>query len=191
MKKIILFASGNGSNVENIIEYFKASEVTVVGVFTNNSNAKVLEKVSRYGIQTVIFSREEFTSGFVLDKIISFEPDLIVLAGFLWKIPESIISYYTNRIINIHPSLLPKYGGKGMYGMNVHQSVLDNRDIETGITIHYVNNDYDDGEFIFQQSVMIDDCFSAADIAVKIHELEYRFLPVVIKRILIGYEKLG
>ena len=187
MKKVLLFASGTGSNVENIIQYFKNHhDIIIVGVFTNNPNAKVLDKAKNYNVPTLIFNREELSEGFVLDKIAELEPDLIVLAGFLWKMPEEIVAAYPNKIINIHPALLPKYGGKGMYGMKVHQTVLDNKDNETGITIHYVNEHYDEGEFIFQQKVTIDNCASADEIATKIHELEHEHFPKIIERLLEG-----
>jgi phosphoribosylglycinamide formyltransferase-1 len=187
MKKILLFASGTGSNVENIIQYFKNKpEVIIAGVFTNNPNAKVLDKANKYNVPTLIFNKEQLSEGFVLDKIEEIKPDLIVLAGFLWKMPQEIVAAYPNKIINIHPALLPKYGGKGMYGMKVHQTVIDNKEKETGITIHYVNEHYDEGEFIFQQKVTIEDCASADEIANKIHELEHKHFPEVIKRLLEG-----
>ena len=185
MKKILLFASGTGSNVENIIQYFKNHvDIKVVGVFTNNPNAKVLDKAQKYNVPTLVFNREQLNGSFVLDKISGLQPDLIVLAGFLWKFPEHIIAQYPNRIINIHPALLPKYGGKGMYGMKVHQTVLENQEKETGITIHYVNEHYDEGEFIFQQKVSIDDCASADEIAAKIHEVEHKHFPEIIEKLL-------
>jgi len=185
MKKILLFASGTGSNVENIIQHFKNHyEIIVVGVYTNNPNAKVLDKAKNHNIPTLIFNREQLTAGFVLDKIAELKPDLIVLAGFLWKMPEEIVSAYPNKIINIHPALLPKYGGKGMYGIKVHQTVLDNKEKETGITIHYVNEHYDEGEFIFQQKVAIEDCKTPEDVANKIHELEHKHFPIIIEKIL-------
>ena len=187
MKKILLFASGTGSNVENIIHHFKNhQDIIVVGVLTNNPNAKVLDKANKYNVPTLIFNKEQLSEGFVLDKIEEIKPDLIVLAGFLWKMPEEIVAAYPNKIINIHPALLPKYGGKGMYGMKVHQTVIDNKEKETGITIHYVNEHYDEGEFIFQQKVTIEDCASADEIANKIHELEHKHFPEVIKRLLEG-----
>ena len=127
----------------------------------------------------------QFTSdGFVFDKIAELKPDLIVLAGFLWKMPEEIVKAYPNKIINIHPALLPKYGGKGMYGIKVHQMVLENKENETGITIHYVNEHYDEGDFIFQQKVAIEDCKTPEDVANKIHELEHKHFPIIIKKIL-------
>ena len=187
MKKILLFASGTGSNVENIIQYFKNNpNIRIVGVFSNNPNATVLDKAKKYNVTSLIFNKEELSEGFVLDKISELKPDLIVLAGFLWKFPEHIIAEYPNKIINIHPALLPKYGGKGMYGMKVHQTVLNNQDKETGITIHYVNEHYDQGEFIFQQKINIEDCASAEEIAAKIHELEHKHFPEVIERLLNG-----
>ena len=185
MKKVLLFASGAGSNVENIIQYFADTvEVTIVGVFTNNPNAKVLEKAKKYNVPTLIFNKQELNEGFVLNKIKELEPDLLVLAGFLWKFPAHIIAKYPNKIINIHPALLPKYGGKGMYGMNVHNAILENKEKETGITIHYVNENYDEGEFIFQQKVNIEDCASADEIASKIHELEHEHFPKIIHNLL-------
>ena len=185
MKKILLFASGTGSNVENIIHHFKNhQDIIVVGVLTNNPNAKVLDKAKNHNIPTLIFGREQLTNGFVLDKIAELKPDLIVLAGFLWKMPEAIVNAYPNKIINIHPALLPKYGGKGMYGIKVHQTVLENKEKETGITIHYVNEHYDEGEFIFQQKVTIEDCKTPEEVADKIHELEHKYFPIIIEKIL-------
>jgi len=185
MKKILLFASGTGSNVENIIQHFKNHhDIIVVGIYTNNPNAKVLDKAKNHNVPTLIFNREQLTDGFVFDKIAELKPDLIVLAGFLWKMPEEIVKAYPNKIINIHPALLPKYGGKGMYGIKVHQTVLENKEKETGITIHYVNEHYDEGEFIFQQKVAIEDCKTPEDVANKIHELEHKHFPIIIEKIL-------
>jgi phosphoribosylglycinamide formyltransferase-1 len=185
MKKILLFASGTGSNVENIIQHFKNHhDIIVVGIYTNNPNAKVLDKAKNHNIPTLIFDREQLTDGFVLDKIAELKPDLIVLAGFLWKMPEDIVSAYPNKIINIHPALLPKYGGKGMYGIKVHQTILENKEKETGITIHYVNEHYDEGEFIFQQKVNIEDCKTPEEVANKIQELEHKHFPKIIEKLL-------
>ncbi len=180
----MLFASGNGSNAEQIINYFKNSEsVKIVAIFSNKADAKVLDRAKNHNIPSVVFSKAQLNEGFVLEKLQQFQPDLIVLAGFLLKFPESILKEYP-KVINIHPALLPKYGGKGMYGMHVHQAVLDNKEIETGITIHYVNENYDEGEFIFQKSVNIEDCKTAEEIAHKIHELEHQYFPEVIAGIL-------
>ncbi len=185
MKNIVIFASGSGTNAENIILQLKKScHANVVGIFTNNPNAKVIDRANNLNLSTQIFNKNELYDGFVLEKINSLKPDLIVLAGFLLKFPDSIISQYPNKIINIHPALLPKYGGKGMYGMHVHRAVLENKEKETGITIHYVNENYDEGAFIFQKCVSIIDCRSREDIAAKIHELEMEYFPLVIEKLL-------
>jgi len=185
MKKIVLFASGNGSNVENIIKYFKSNaSIFISGIFSNNPDAKVLEKAKNHNISTVVFNKTELTEGFVENKMEEMQPDLIVLAGFLLKFPEHLVKKYPNKIINVHPALLPKYGGKGMYGMNVHRAILENNEQETGITIHYVNEHYDEGEFIFQQKVNIQDCTSADEIAEKVQELEHEYFPQIIEKLL-------
>ena len=184
MKNIVLFASGNGSNAEEIIRYFKKNnQGTVVAIFSNKPDAKVLDRAKNHDIPSVVFNKAQLNEGFVLEQLHQFQPDLIVLAGFLLKFPESILKEYP-KVINIHPALLPKYGGKGMYGMNVHQAVLENKEKETGITIHYVNEHYDEGEFIFQKSVNIEDCKTAEEIAQKIHELEHQYFPIVISEVL-------
>jgi len=180
----VLFASGNGSNAEEIIRYFKKNnQGTVVAIFSNKPDAKVLDRAKNHNIPSVVFSKMQLNGGFVLEKLHQFEPDLIVLAGFLLKFPESIVKDYP-KVINIHPALLPKYGGKGMYGMHVHEAVLENNEKETGITIHYVNEQYDEGEFIFQKSINIEDCKTAEEIAQKVHELEHHYFPEVIGRLL-------
>jgi phosphoribosylglycinamide formyltransferase 1 len=185
MKKIVIFASGSGSNAEKIILHFnKSSRVNVAAVFTNNPNAKVLDKAKKHNVPTQVFDKQELMNGFVLEKINKINPDLIVLAGFLLKFPENIIKQYPNKTINIHPALLPKYGGKGMYGINVHQAVLDNKDLESGITIHYVNEQYDEGEFIFQKSVSIKNCKTAEEIAQKVLELEHLYFSEVIEKLI-------
>lgn len=184
MKKIVLFASGSGTNVENIIKHFqKSSQGTVASVFVNKQRAKVIERATNLGVPVVLFDREQFTDGFVLEKLNQIQPDLIVLAGFLWMFPTSILQVFSN-VINIHPALLPKYGGKGMYGINVHRAVLENKEKETGITIHYVNEHYDEGEFIFQKEINIEKCISAEEIAEKIHKLEQQYFPVIIEKLI-------
>lgn len=184
MKKIVLFASGNGSNAEAIIRYFEDQlTATVVAVFSNKPEAKVLERAKNHGIPSFTFTKAQLNEGFVLKNLELLQPDLIVLAGFLLQFPSTILKVFPN-VINIHPALLPKYGGKGMYGMHVHQAVLDHKENETGITIHYVNEHYDEGEFIFQKAVNIKDCKTAEQIAHKIHELEHQYFPEVIAGIL-------
>jgi phosphoribosylglycinamide formyltransferase-1 len=185
MKKIVVFASGSGTNAENIIKYFVGSESgTVVAVFTNNPTAKVIERAKNHEIQIEVFSKEELIEGEVLHKINRIKPDLIVLAGFLLKFPQNIIVSYPNKIINIHPALLPKYGGKGMYGMNVHKAIVENKEKETGISIHYVNENYDEGGVVFQKKVTLTGSESPEDIAERIHELEREFFPKVIAGLL-------
>jgi phosphoribosylglycinamide formyltransferase-1 len=185
MKKIVLFASGNGTNAEEIIKYFKKSSLgTVAAVLTNNSNAKVVDKAKKHKVTTLIFNRTELNEEFVLNELNNIKPDLIVLAGFLLKFPEHIIEAYPNKIINIHPALLPSYGGKGMYGMNVHNAIFENKEAETGITIHYVTPNYDEGAIIFQKSVTISGCKTPEEIAEKVHRLEHKYFPEVISDLL-------
>lgn len=185
MKKIILFASGSGSNAEEIIKHCQERKtMEVVRVYTNNPNAKVIDRANSLEVPVEIFNRENLNDGTIAGKLLQDTPDLIVLAGFLWKFPESIVKLFPNKIINIHPALLPKYGGKGMYGMNVHQAVLDNKETGTGITIHYVNEHYDEGGIIFQKSINIEDCTTADAIADKIHTLEHQYFSEVIEKLL-------
>ena len=156
VKKIILFASGSGTNVENIIKYFHDNiHVEIVGVFTNNPKAGVIDRVEQTKIPLNIFKKLELNNGELVKQICLLTPDLIVLAGFLLKIPLDFTKIFFNKIINIHPSLLPKHGGNGMYGDRVHQSVKKAGDKETGISIHYVNEHYDDGSIIFQAKVRV------------------------------------
>jgi phosphoribosylglycinamide formyltransferase-1 len=185
MQRIVVFASGNGSNAEKIILHFKNSEKSnVVAVFSNNAHAKVLDIAKSHGVATFVFTKEELNEDVVLEQLNAIQPELIVLAGFLWKFPESIIKVYPNKVINVHPALLPKYGGKGMYGKYVHEAVLKNEESETGITIHYVNEHYDEGEFIFQKAVAIEGCATADEVAAKVHALEHQYFPQVIEQLL-------
>lgn len=185
MKKIVIFASGGGSNAEAIMKHFSGREnIRVSGVFTNNPNAGVLQKAEKYGVPTIVFNREELNGDIVLYKLDAIKPDLIVLAGFLWKFPEHIVRQYPDKIINIHPALLPNYGGKGMYGLHVHTAVHNNKEKESGITIHFVNEHYDEGNIIFQASVALDDCATPQDIAAKVLQLEHKYFPAVIEDLL-------
>ncbi len=187
MKKIVLFASGNGSNAEAIIRYFENQSIaTVVAVFSNKPEAKVLERAKNHGIPSFVFTKTQLQETYVLDQLQLLQPDLIVLAGFLLQFPTTILKVFPN-VINIHPALLPKYGGKGMYGMHVHQAVLDHKEIETGITIHYVNEQYDEGEFIFQKAVNIEECNTPEAIAQKVHELEHQYFPEVIGKLITNH----
>lgn len=185
MKKIVIFASGSGTNAENIIRHFKSNNIgMVVSVFTNNPNAKVIERAKNFQVATEIFSKDDLNSGIVLQKIKNIAPDLIVLAGFLLKMPDAIVEAYPNLIINVHPALLPKYGGKGMYGMHVHKAIVANKEKETGITIHYVNENYDEGNIIFQKKVTVLVTDTPEVVAEKIHELEQKYFPSVIEEVL-------
>jgi len=185
-KQIVLLASGAGSNVENIATYFERDpNITIAAVFTNQRDAKVLDRCNRLKINALYFNKQAFVdSDCVLNILKSLTPDLIVLAGFLLKIPENLVKAFPNQIINIHPALLPKYGGKGMYGMHVHNAVKENKDTETGITIHYVNENYDEGAIIHQAKTPVLPEDSAETIAEKVHMLEYEHFPRVIAKLL-------
>jgi phosphoribosylglycinamide formyltransferase-1 len=153
-------------------------------VWSNNPGAFVLERAAKLGIDTFVFTKNEFIhTDEVVKSLKNREVDLIVLAGFLWLIPGNLIQNF--RIINIHPALLPKYGGKGMYGMNVHRAVIDNGDTESGITIHFVNEKYDEGKIIFQAKCQVMLTDTPDDVAAKVHKLEYKYFPSVIEKILL------
>jgi len=185
MNKIAIFASGSGTNAENLINFFKGNKkIDISYIFSNNKNAYVIQRAKNHNIKCHIFSRTEFydtTSIFEILKDNSI--DFIVLAGFLWLIPDYLIKNYPNRIVNIHPALLPKYGGKGMYGMNVHQAVIENNEKETGITIHYVNQEYDQGNIIFQARCPVNKDDTPETIAKKVHVLEYEHFPSIVEKI--------
>ncbi len=185
-KKIVVFASGSGSNAENIIRYFKDSGTAeVVFVLSNKPSAKVLDRAQKLNVTSLYFDRDAFyNTNDVLHVLEDINPDIIVLAGFLWLFPSSILKKFPNKVINLHPALLPKYGGKGMFGSNVHQAVLDNKEKETGITIHYVNEKYDDGQIIFQKAFPISSTETLTSLTEKIHELEHRHFPKVIENLL-------
>jgi len=186
MKRIVIFASGSGTNAENIIKYFqKSTAVTVVQVLSNKKDAKVLERSNNLNIKNLHFNRSDFFDTDTILKLVKEEADIIILAGFLWRVPQKIIETFPNKIINIHPALLPKYGGKGMYGMHVHRAVVANKEKETGITIHYVNENYDEGAIIFQKSVIVDNNDTPEDVAKKIHQLEMDYFPKVIEDIIL------
>jgi phosphoribosylglycinamide formyltransferase-1 len=188
MKRIVIFASGSGTNAENLIGFFhNRDNASVIQVLTNNPHAKVLDRCKKLNVSAISFNRTAFyTTDDVLNILKSSKPDLIVLAGFLWKFPENILKEFTNKVINIHPALLPKYGGKGMYGMHVHEAVVNNKETETGITIHYVNEQYDEGAVIFQAKCEVLSSDSAEDVAVKISKLEMEHFPEVVNSLLNG-----
>ena len=185
MKKIVIFASGSGTNAQNIVRHFNnSSKSHQFHIFSNNTNAKVLEKAQKLSVPTKIISKDDLNSDVLLNYLKEIQPDLIVLAGFLLKFPSNCVEAFPNKIINIHPALLPKYGGKGMYGIHVHRAVVENKESETGITIHFVNENYDEGNIIFQESVNLTGTESPEEVAEKIHELEHTHFPLIIEKIL-------
>ena len=182
MKRIAVFASGSGSNAENLINYFNDSELADISViFCNRKEAGVRQRAERHSVPFIYFTPDQLKDGTVLGKLKQYRIDFIVLAGFLLKIPKDLIEAYPDRIVNIHPALLPDYGGKGMYGMRVHEAVVEAGEQETGITIHYVNENYDQGEIIFQATVEVYEDDSPEDVAEKVHELEYKYYPQVVE----------
>lgn len=183
-KKIALFASGSGTNAQNIIKYFAKNEkVEVDSLWANKPDAYALKRAADLGVDTFVFNREQFyKTDEIVDLLKNRKVDLIVLAGFLWLIPENLINAFS--IINIHPALLPKYGGKGMYGMKVHKAVVENNESETGISIHFVNQNYDEGELIFQARCKVLQTDTPEIVAGKVHALEYQYFPSVIEKVL-------
>ncbi|NOU61655.1 phosphoribosylglycinamide formyltransferase [Marinifilum caeruleilacunae] len=186
MNRIAVFASGSGTNAENIALYFKEkTDVEIVCFLTNNSDAYVIKRAEKLQIPSFIFSKKDFKeSNIVIDYLKEMKVDFVVLAGFLWLLPENLIQMFPNRIVNIHPALLPKYGGKGMYGMNVHKAVVANQEKESGITIHMVSEKYDEGEIVFQAKCALESSDTPEDVAQKIHKLEYEHFPKVIEQLL-------
>ena len=183
MKNIAIFASGSGSNAEEIMKHFQRHpHAQVALVISNNASAYVLERAKKFHIKSLIFSRQKLVETSLVDEVLkTHHIDFIVLAGFMLLFPVRLIRKFPDKILNIHPALLPKYGGKGMYGMHVHQAVVDNRENETGITIHMVNEKYDEGRIIFQATCAVDPSDTPDDVAKKVHQLEYAHYPVVIE----------
>lgn len=183
---IAIFASGSGSNAENIATYFKTNKNYLIKlILTNKSDAFVLERAKKLNIEAIVFDKNDFyKSEKILEMLKARKISWIILAGFLWLLPENLIQNYPDRIINIHPALLPKYGGKGMYGMNVHEAVIKNKEKESGITIHFVNKEYDKGDIIFQAKCKVNEDDNAETLAQKIHQLEYLHFPEVIEKLI-------
>ena len=186
MTRIAIFASGSGSNAENIIRYFSDNKsVKVVLVLSNKSRSRVLIRAQLHNIPTFIFTKNDLNQcSKVHDVLKDYNASMIVLAGFLLKIPLYMIKAYPNSILNIHPALLPKYGGKGMYGMNVHKAVVENNEQKSGITIHYVNENYDEGAIIFQATCDIDEHDLPEDVKTKVQALELCHFPSIIESII-------
>lgn len=186
MKNVAIFASGNGTNAENIIRYFQKNDnVNIAVVLSNNRKVGVHARVNALGVPSFVFSREEFAEATpVINKLHEYNIDLIVLAGFMNKISEKLLEAFPGRIINIHPALLPKHGGKGMFGMHVHEDVIASHEKESGITIHYIDNKYDHGSTIFQAKCIVSDNDTPEQLATKVHALEYAHYPHVIEEVL-------
>jgi phosphoribosylglycinamide formyltransferase-1 len=185
-KKLAIFASGSGSNAENICNYFaESSDIKVVLICTNREDAFIVKRANKLNIPVYIFSKSELNNFVDLHKKLqNIEVDVIILAGFLLKLPTIMVDNYPNRIINIHPSLLPKYGGKGMYGSNIHKAVIKNKELESGISIHFVNQNYDEGKIILQKTCPILEGETIDTLAAKIHQLEYKYFPIAIEKTL-------
>lgn len=185
MKRISIFVSGNGTNLQRIAEYFANDpEVEIINVVCNNPMAYSIERAHNLGLPLRMVTKKEFNEEAFTQEMIALNPDLIVLAGFLLHLPDSLIKAFPQRIINIHPALLPKYGGKGFYGEHVHQAVVAAKEPVSGITIHYVNEIYDSGEIIFQAQCQLDKDETPETLAAKIHTLEQTYFPVIIEKVL-------
>lgn len=186
VKRIALFASGTGSNARKIIEYFQGDpSVEVALVVSNKASAPVLEMAASHGVPTLLIDRHSFyQTGDLAEKLQGLHIDLIVLAGFLWLVPDSLVKAFSRRIVNIHPALLPKYGGKGMYGMHVHRAVREAGETQSGITIHYVNERYDEGDILFQATCPVAPDDDAETIARRVLELEHEHYPRIVEKLL-------
>lgn len=186
MKRLSIFVSGGGTNLQRIAEYFAENpEVEIANVICNNPNAYAIERAKNLGIPCKIINKAEFKSEDFSKELLDQKIDLVVLAGFLWLVPQHLIDAFPNKIINIHPALLPKYGGKGFYGEHVHEAVVAAKEEYSGITIHYVNEYYDNGDIILQAKVALEDGETPDSLAAKIHVLEYKHYPEVIEQLLI------
>ena len=186
MKSIAIFASGSGTNAENLIRYFRTNPAGRVELLlSNRPDAHVITRAQSFDIETVVFNREQFYhSDQILALLKKRGIDFIVLAGFLWLVPGNLLEAFKGKVVNIHPALLPRYGGKGMYGQRVHEAVISSRDTESGITIHYVNTRYDDGSVIFQARCAVEPDETPESLAIKVHTLEYKYLPAVVEDLL-------
>jgi phosphoribosylglycinamide formyltransferase-1 len=180
--KIVIFASGSGSNAENIVNHFNGSDTSIAAIFCNVAGAGVIQRAERLGIPIVVFNKQEWQSGDRIDGLLQeMNPDLIVLAGFLWMFPQRLLLQFPH-VVNVHPALLPKFGGKGMYGMKVHEAVVEAKEFESGITIHWVNEHYDEGGIIFQATCEVVSSDTPDTLANKIHALEHaHFAPTIAK----------
>ena len=182
MPKIAIFASGSGTNAENLIESYKDTSLVVTRVYCNNAKAGVIARAQRLNVPVTIFSKDEmWNSSVIMDSMRAEQVDFVVLAGFMMLLPQTMIDAYRNKIINIHPSLLPKYGGKGMFGIPVHEAVLANHETESGITIHLVNEEYDSGKPLFQSTCHVLENDTPESLATRVHSLEYQYYPKIVR----------
>ena len=185
MKKLSIFVSGNGTNLQRIAEYFSDNKnVEISNVVCNNPKAYSIERAKNLNIPLRMITKQNFNSEAFVKELQDLGIDLIVLAGFLWKLPENLVKAFPKKIVNIHPALLPKYGGKGFYGEHVHEAVVAAKEAQSGITVHYVNELYDSGEIILQARVSLDENETPDSLAAKIHQLEQAYFPVAIEQVL-------
>ncbi|MCX2738345.1 phosphoribosylglycinamide formyltransferase [Pontibacter anaerobius] len=191
-KNIVIFASGSGSNAQRLLEHFEHHPaIRVAALFSNNPKAYALKRAETFHVPAFLFTRDEFyNTDKVLEQIQQFKPDLIVLAGFLWLVPQSLLRAFPNRIINIHPALLPRYGGKGMHGLNVHTAVVQAGDEQSGITIHHINEEYDKGEFILQEYCPVYPEDTPEELAQRVLQLEHKYLPEVVEKLLLTQDQV-
>jgi phosphoribosylglycinamide formyltransferase-1 len=187
MIRLAIFASGEGTNAQSFIDYFKdRKDITISLIVTNNPLANVIKRALKNGIPYSVINKDTFYKTDSIVSVLQQQADFIILAGFMLMVPAYLIKAYTHKMVNIHPALLPKYGGKGMYGMYVHEAVIANKEKESGITIHYVNEKYDDGEIIFQEECEVKQSDSPTSLAERIHELEHKYYPCTIEKLLLG-----
>ena len=192
MKRLSIFVSGNGTNLQRIAEYFADNKnVEIVNVVCNNPKAYSIERAKNLGIPLRMITKQDFNSEAFIKELESLDIDLIVLAGFLWKLPENLVKAFPKKIVNIPPALLPKYGGKGFYGEHVHEAVVAAKEAQSGITVHYVNELYDSGEIILQARVSLDENETPDSLAAKIHQLEQAYFPVAIEQVLFSDAHAG
>ena len=185
MKRLSIFVSGNGTNLQRIAEYFlEDRDIKIENVVCNNPNAYAIERAKKLDIPVRMITKQDFNSDAFIKELQDLGIDLIVLAGFLWKLPENLVKAFPKKIVNIHPALLPKYGGKGFYGEHVHEAVVAAKEAQSGITVHYVNELYDSGEIILQARVSLDENETPDSLAAKIHQLEQAYFPVAIEQVL-------
>lgn len=187
MIRLAIFASGEGTNAQRFIEYYKSrQDVNISLIVTGNPNAKVIKRAVDMGIPYLVIEKNAFYNTGDVVAILKQKADFIVLAGFMWMVPVNLIKAFPNKMVNIHPALLPKYGGKGMYGLNVHRAVIANKEKRSGITIHFVNENYDEGKIIYQAECKVEEMDTPETLANRIHALEHEYYPVIVERLLLG-----